>query len=317
MTRAIDIVVPLFNEEGCVDELVRRLRAQMDALSRYAWRAILVDNGSRDATWSLVQGACSDDPRFVSIRLSRNFGMDGALTAGLSLTDADAVVMMAGDLQDPPEVIPRFIEAWETGAANVYAEVQRRRGTGPVRRLTSWTFYRIANLMTGGRIPRNASDFRLLDRSLYEAVRGMRERSRFVRGLVAWAGFPTTAIPIERPPRFAGESKAYSLPMLGMAFRAIFAHSNFPLRLITLFGLLSSVVSVIALGINAFVAVFYGVPFAGFGTLVSLLLLALGVLTLMLGVIAEYVGLIYEEVKQRPNFIIRDTIGVKKRDSRE
>lgn len=310
MTRSVDIIVPLYNEERCVTELVTRLRTQMDVLSDYRWRAILVENGSRDATWPLVHQACGQDARFVGVRLSRNFGMDGALTAGLSIADGDAVVMMAGDLQDPPEVIGQFIRAWEGGASNVYAEIQKRHGTGPIRRLTSWAFYRIANLMTGGRIPRNASDFRLLDRALYQAVRDMGERSRFVRGLVAWAGFPTVAIPIERPPRFAGESKAYSLPMLGMAFRAILAHSYFPLRLITLFGLLISVVSVAALGVNAYIAVVHGVPFAGFGTLVSLILLAMGVITLMLGVIAEYISMIYEEVKQRPNFVVRETIGL-------
>lgn len=200
MTKSIDVIVPLYNEERCVNELVARMQIQMGALSEYQWRVILVENGSRDATWSLVTEACGQDARFVGVRLSRNFGMDGALTAGLSIAEGDAVVMMAGDLQDPPEVIGQFIRAWEAGASNVYAEIQRRHGTGPIRRLTSWAFYRIANLMTGGRIPRNASDFRLLDRALYRAVRDMDERSRFVRGLVAWAGFPTVAIPIERPP---------------------------------------------------------------------------------------------------------------------
>lgn len=308
--RSVDVIVPLFNEEECVDELVSRLTSVFNSVADLDWRAILVENGSTDSTWELVQTACRSDSRFVSIRLARNFHMDGGLTAGLSIASADAVVLMAGDLQDPPEVIPTFIEAWSEGIENVYAEITRRGGTGPIRRFTSWAFYRIANFMTGGRIPRNASDFRLMDRRLYESVRKMEERNRFVRGLVAWAGFTSRAIPIERPPRHGGESKAYTLPVLGMAVRAILAHSYVPLRVITVIGLVASFGATVALVVNAVVAVRLGVPFAGFGTLVSLMLLVLGILAMILGVIAEYLSLIYEEVKRRPNFIIKESLGV-------
>lgn len=309
MSGRIDIVATLYDEQDCVEELVARLSRMMSAETAHEWRVILVENGSSDATWELVQDSCSRDARFLGLRLARNFGTDGGLTAGLSVVDADAVVLMAGDLQDPPEFIPDLVAAWEQGAMNVYAEVTRRRGTGPLRRFTSWGFYRVADLMTGGRLPRNASDFRLMDRSLYEVVRAMDERNRFLRGLVAWAGFPTVGLPLERPPRFAGESKAYSLRMIGMAVRAILAHSYVPLRLMTVFGVLVSLGSVVALAVNAYIAVSRGVPFAGFGTLVSLLLLVMGTVAMMLGIMAEYLSLIYEEVKRRPNFIIAKRTG--------
>lgn len=310
MTKSVDIVIPMYNEEGCVHELARRLVAVFDEESAYTWRAICVENGSMDRTWALLQGVAAEDDRFTIVRLSRNFHMDGGLTAGLEFATADAVVFMTADLQDPPEAIPLFLREWEAGFDNVYGEVTAREGTGPVRRLNSHAFYWLAGKMTHGRMPRNASDFRLMDRKLYETVRGMDERNRFMRGLVAWAGFTSKAVPVPRPPRFAGESKAYSLPVIGLAFRALFAHSYLPLRLITVMGLICSAIAVVAFVVSAVVWFTRGVPFAGFGSIIALVLLGFGTLTLMLGVISEYLSLVYEEVKHRPNFVVRETVGL-------
>jgi dolichol-phosphate mannosyltransferase len=308
--KSIDIVIPMYNEEDCVEELARRLRLVFDGEPDYAWRAICVENGSTDRTWELLQSIAANDDRFTILRLSRNFHMDGGLTAGLEFATADAVVFMTADLQDPPEVLPTFVREWEAGYDNVYGEVTAREGTGPVRRFNSQAFYWLAGKMTQGRLPRNASDFRLMDRKLYEVVRQMDERNRFMRGLVAWAGFTSKAVPVPRPPRFGGESKAYSLPVVGLAFRALFSHSYLPLRLITMMGLLCSGIAVVAFVLLFFLWVFRGVPFAGFGSIVSLVLLGFGTLTLMLGVISEYLSLVYEEVKHRPNFIVRETVGL-------
>jgi dolichol-phosphate mannosyltransferase len=314
--RQIDVIVPAYNEEGCLDELVRRLLLMFEDEDEYDWRAVIVENGSEDLSWPILQRLCASDSRITAVRLSRNFHMDGGLTAGLDYATGDAVVFMTADLQDPPEAIPAFLREWEKGAHNVYGLVTERQGTGWLRKLNSQAFYWLANRLTAGRMPRNASDFRLMDRSLYETLRGLDERNRFMRGLVSWAGFESAAVPVPRAPRFAGESKAYSLPVFGLAVRAIFAHTYLPLRVISLGGIAFSVLAAVSFVGCAIVWFTRGVPFAGFGTLVSLALLGFGVLTVMLGTIAEYMSLIYEEVKGRPNFVVRETLGLAKDSQR-
>ena len=236
--------------------------------------------------------------------------MDGGLTAGLDYITGDACVLMTADLQDPPELIPTFLRKWEEGWENVYGVVTKRGGTGPIRRMNSVMFYWLAGKLTDGRIPRNASDFRLVDRKVYESVRLMTERNRFVRGLFAWVGFKSIGIPMERPARFGGVSNAHTFKVLYLAFKGIFAHSYKPLRLITTFGVFLSFVAFFSIVPLLFLWIFAGVPFAGFGTLVSLVLLVVGVLSLMIGILSEYVGLIYEEVKSRPNYIVSEKIGL-------
>ena len=308
--KKVSIVVPAFNEEDCIPELVRRLRQVFDAEPDYDWEVVVVENGSTDSTWEELRRVHMHDPRFKIVRLARNFRTDGGLTAGLDYIDGDACVLMTADLQDPPEMIPQFLRKWEDGYRNVYGVVSERQGTGPIRTFNSKAFYWLAGKLTDGQIPRNASDFRLLDRSAYEAVRQLQERNRFVRGLVAWVGFESIGIPMERPPRYAGESKAYSLKVIELASKGIFAHSYVPLRFITVFGVALSAIAFIAFVVFAVIWILVGVPFGGFGTIVSLVLLLFGALSFMLGIVSEYVGLIYEEVKQRPNYVVSQTLGV-------
>ena len=308
--KLISVIVPAYNEEECVDELARRLALVFDANPKYDCEAIIVENGSVDRTWELLQKIHTSDSRIKSIRLARNFRMDGGLTAGLHYAKGDAAVLMTADLQDPPELITEFIKKWEEGYENVYMVVTKRTGTGVIRTFNSKAFYWLAGKLTDDRIPKNASDFRLVDRKVYEAVRGMDERNRFVRGLFAWVGFKSIGIEAERPERFGGVSNAHSLKVIDLAFKGIFSHSYVPLKLITVTGIVLSGMSVIAMVMFAVAWVFDGVPFAGFGTLVSLVLLMFGILTFMLGLIAEYVGLIYEEVKRRPNFIVSMELGL-------
>lgn len=310
--KTIDIVIPAYNEEDCVEELVRRLSLLFDREATYKWRAIIVENGSTDKTWELLQIAAKNDERITAVRLSRNFHMDGGLTAGLDFVTADAAVFMTADLQDPPEAISDFLRVWEQGIHNVYGKVGERQGTGPLRRFNSQAYYLLANKLTGGLITRNASDFRLMDRKLYETVRNLDERNRFMRGLVAWSGFASQAVPVTRPPRFGGQSKAFSIPVFGLAVRSIFAHSYFPIRAISILGFLSSLVSVVAFLIMLTVWLTRGVPFPGFGSIMTLVLFIFGMLTLILGVLAEYIGLIYQEVKRRPNFVVQDTLNIQK-----
>ena len=308
--KTIDVIVPAYNEEDCIEELARRLKILFEKESDYGWRAIIVENGSADKTWTLLKKISKEDTRFSIVKLSRNFHMDGGLTAGLQFATADAVVFMTADLQDPPESISSFLRVWETGIHNVYGQVTKRQGTGFIRKINSQAYYFLANKFTGGRITRNASDFRLMDRKLYETLRNLDERNRFMRGLVAWAGFSSASVPVSRPPRFGGTSKAYSFLVFGLAIRSIFAHSYIPIRAISVLGFISAGMSLISFFAMTFVWLTRGVPFPGFGSIVSLVLFIFGVLALVLGVIAEYVGLIYEEVKRRPNFIVADTVNI-------
>ena len=304
--KLISLIIPAYNEEECVDELFNRLVKVFATEDKYNFEVIIVENGSIDSTWDKLQEIASKDSRFKILKLSRNFRMDGGLTAGLDFIKGDACVLMTADLQDPPELISEFLRYWEQGYENIYGVITKREGTGPIRTMNSKLFYWLAGKLTDGRIPRNASDFRLVDRKVYLAVRGMTERNRFVRGLFAWAGFNSIGVPMERPPRFGGVSNAHTLKVLDLAFKGIFAHSYKPLRLITVFGFVLSALSFISILPLFFLWLFVGVPFAGFGTLVGLFLLVFGIVSLMLGILSEYVGLIYEEEKSRPNYVVSE-----------
>jgi dolichol-phosphate mannosyltransferase len=307
--KLISIVIPAYNETACVDELALRLKAIFSSEDKYDFDCIFVENGSEDDTFLKLLAINQEDSRFKIIQLARNFRMDGGLTAGLSVVNGDACVLMTADLQDPPELIPDFIRLWESGFENIYGVVTRRDGTGWLRAMNSKMFYWLAGKLTSGRITKNASDFRLVDRKVYEAVNTMAERNRFVRGLFAWVGFKSIGVEMIRPPRFGGVSNAHTLKVLDLAFKGIFAHSNLPLRMISILGLSLSIIAVVTLFIYVGSVLIYGVPFDGFGTLVSIALGGLAITTLLLGVIGEYVGLVYEEVKQRPNYVVRSRIG--------
>lgn len=308
--KSVTVIVPAYNEELCVDELASRLKGVFDSEPGYKWKAIIVENGSTDGTWEKLQAISSRYSQFKVLRLSRNFRMDGGLTAGLEYVDSDACILMTADLQDPPEVIPSFLRKWEEGYENIYGVVQERQGISFIRKLNSRLFYKLAGRLSDGEIPENASDFRLVDRKVYETVRSMTERNRFVRGLFAWVGFKSIGVPMTRPPRFAGQSNAHSMKVLELALKGIFAHSYKPLRFISVFGLALSSISFIALIPLALIWFLVGVPFAGFGSIVALILCGLGMQALMLGIISEYLGLVYEEVKGRPNFVVSEKIGL-------
>jgi len=307
--KTISLVIPAYNEESCVDELASRLKAVFDSEMNYSWQAVIVENGSIDSTWIKLSKIAEYDPRFKIIRLSRNFKMDGGLTAGLDYISSDACILMSADLQDPPELIPTFLRKWEEGYENIYGIVSERQGTNLIRRFNSQLFYKIASKLSDGSIPKNASDFRLVDKKVYETVRRMTERNRFVRGLFAWVGFKSIGVPMIRPPRFAGVSNAHTFVVLELALKGIMANSYKPLRFISLFGLCLSLFSFLALFPMIIAWLFIGVPFAGFGTIVTLILFGIGIQSLMLGVVSEYIGLVYEEAKSRPNYVVSETKG--------
>ena len=307
--KSVTIVIPAYNEEACVDELCNRLRNIFNMEPGYKWQALIVENGSTDDTLEKLRVISEMYPQFKVLKLSRNFRMDGGITAGLEFVDSDACVLMTADLQDPPELIPAFLRKWEEGYENIYGVVEERQGTSWLRKFNSKLFYKVAGSLSDGGIPKNASDFRLVDRKVYETVRGMTERNRFVRGLFAWVGFESIGVPMKRPPRFAGVSNASSMKVVELALKGIFAHSYKPLRFISIFGLVLSSFSFLVMVGLAILWLIVGVPFAGFGSIIALILFGLGMQALMLGIVSEYLGLVYEEVKGRPNFVVSEKIG--------
>jgi dolichol-phosphate mannosyltransferase len=308
--KLVSIVTPLYNEEDNVEELARQLTAMFDENPGYDFEVIAVENGSSDATHDRLLAVRARDSRFKILRLARNFRMDGGLTAGMHYVKGDAAVIMTADLQDPPGLITEFIRKWEEGYENVFMIVAKREGTGLVRRMNSQLFYWLVNVLTGGTFPKNVSDFRLIDRKVVDVFNSMDERNRMVRGMFYWIGFRGIGVMADRPPRFAGESKADTRKVLDLAMKGIMSFSTVPLRMITWTGVALSVFSFALLIYEVIRAFTTGVPFAGFGSIMSVMLLMFGFLFTMLGVIAEYIGMIFDEVKQRPNFIVRDEIGL-------
>ena len=309
--KLISIVIPAYNEEDCVNELARQLINVMNKLKKYQFEVLIVENGSKDKTWSLLQKIAATDKRFKPIRLSRNFGMDGGVTAGLELATGDACVIMTADLQDPPELIIEFVKKWEEGFENIYMIVKKRETSGFLRRINSRMFYFVADRLTGGLIPKDVSDYRLVDRKVYESVRAMHESNRFVRGLFAWVGFKSFGISHPRPARFGGESKARLSTVLRLAKHGILSFSDVPLRFITWFGLMCSGLALGTMVVFAILRFIIGTPFAGFATIVTIVLFFFGLLSFMIGILAEYVAMIHSEVKGRPNFIIAEVINKK------
>ncbi len=310
MTRKlISFVIPAYNEEACVDALYAALASLWDRISpRYDSELVIVENGSHDTTYEKLLVIRARDPRVKIVKLARNFGADGGITAGLHYASGDAAIIMCADLEDPPETIPEFIKKWEEGYQNVYGIVQRRQGTW-LRKLNSKLFYYVINKMTGGIIPRAVSDFRLIDRKVYETVNRMGERTRMLRGIIAWTGFRSTGVPFNRGNRVGGESKASTRVVLKLALRGIMAFSYIPLKIATVLGVVLSLVSFVAMTVYIVKFIFFGVPFDGFGTIVSIILMLFGFLFIILGIMSEYIGMIFEESKGRPNFIVDEALG--------
>ena len=311
MTRKlISFVIPAYNEEDCVDKLYAALSILFEQLAeKYDCEAVIVENGSHDRTYELLLAIHAKDARFKVLKLARNFGADGGITAGLHYANGDAAVIMCADLEDPTEVVPEFIKKWEEGFQNVYGIIRRRQGTW-LRRMNSKAFYWVINKMTGGLIPRSVSDFRLIDRKVYKTVNLMNERTRMLRGIIAWSGYKSIGVEFNRGNRVGGESKANTALVLKLAIRGILSFSYIPLKIATFMGAVLSLISFVALVVYTVKFIFYGVPFDGFGTIVCLILLLFGFLFTILGIMSEYIGMIFEETKGRPNFIVEDMVGL-------
>jgi len=306
----LDIITSAYNEEDCLPELFRRISDVMTAESNYEYRLIVIDNGSIDQTWDLICNESEKNIKVVGIRMSRNFSLDSAFTCGLDYATADVAIIMTSDLQDPPEAIPQFLRKFEEGYDQVLAKILKRESVPLLRRILSKIFYKLANAMTSGMLPESVSDFRLVNKRTYTAIRRLRESHRFLRGIGAWVGFKTSQIEIERPPRFAGESKWLGMSffrVVGVASKSILAYSAQPLAWVSFLGLSMSVLSIFSLFLLIIFWVVFGVPFAGFGSLIGVMVLGFSLTMFAIGILAQYLGLIYEEVKQRPLYLVTET----------
>jgi glycosyltransferase involved in cell wall biosynthesis len=296
------VVAPVYNEEELVERFVRRACA---AVADYTFELVLVNDGSTDATPELLDRMAAEDPRVRVIHLSRNFGHQAALTAGLEHAVGDVVAMIDADLQDPPELIPTMVARWEAGADVVYAVRRQREGETAFKLATASFFYKLFDKLAQVDLEPNSGDFRLLDRRALDALLTMTERSRFLRGMTVWVGFTQTAVPYERDARHAGETKYTLRKMLRFSLDAIASFSHLPLQLATYVGLLSAGLAFVAIPVVVGLH-FAGSYLPGFGSLTIAILLLGGIQLIALGVIGEYVGRIYDEVKHRPLYIVRD-----------
>ena len=302
------IVVPIFNEEAIIPELHRRLSAMLDGLDGPS-ELILVNDGSRDRSIELMRDIAARDPRVKVLSFSRNFGHQMAITAGIDHAAGEAVVVIDADLQDPPEVIPDLIKAWQNGAELVYAQRSERKGETLFKKFTASFFYRLITSMTDLKIPVDTGDFRLMDRKVVEALKAVREHHRFMRGLSIWVGFKQAGVQYVRQERFAGETKYPLKKMVRFATDGITSFSYVPLQLATTAGFIFAGVALVSIPVVAILRLLGNNFFGGQATTLIAVLLLGGVQLIFLGILGEYLGRIYDEVKKRPLYIVSEKLG--------
>jgi dolichol-phosphate mannosyltransferase len=301
----ISVVVPVFNEEETIGLLIERLVTVLNGITK-RYEVVFVNDGSSDRTYELLIERAAANSNLRIVDLSRNFGHQTAVAAGLTFASGDAVMVMDGDLQDPPELIPSFVQKWREGYQVVYA-VRTERKENVFKRGAYKMFYRMLHRLADIEIPLDSGDFGLMDRRVVDAINAMPERNRFVRGLRSWVGFRQVGLPYSRDARYAGDSKYSLSKLMKLAFDGLLSFSTAPLKIATGIGFIVSFFSFI--GILFYLYLFFTTPrVPGFTTLIIILLFIGGVQLITVGILGEYVGRIYEESKHRPMFVVRETI---------
>jgi glycosyltransferase involved in cell wall biosynthesis len=307
----LSVVVPVKNEEQGIVPFVTRVSAILDGVAGdEGWEILFVDDGSTDATLAAIAAANMREPRVRAVSLSRNFGKEAALSAGLDHARGSAVIPMDVDMQDPPEVLPEMVAKWRDGYEMVFGVRRCRDSDGWAKRVTAGLYYRAHNAVSADKIPENAGDFRLLDRKVVEVIRALPERNRFMKGLFAWAGFRQAAVEYDRTEREIGTTKFNYWKLWTLALDGITSASTVPLRIWSYVG---AGVALFAMAYAGFIAVrtaFYGISVPGYASIMVSVLFLGGIQLISLGVLGEYVGRILTETKQRPLYVVRDTIGV-------
>lgn len=314
--QTVSVVVPCFNEEAVLPELFKRL-SKAAATWGMDYEIICVDDGSRDDTWKLLKEQHAADPRWRGLSFARNFGHQTAVSAGLYCAMGDAVVVIDADLQDPPEELCRFFEKWRQGYDVVYA-IRQNRKEGVLKKICYWSFYRLMAGIASFDVPLDSGDFCLMNRRVVDIIKQMPERNRFVRGLRAWTGFKQIGIAYERPARAAGETKYGFRKLFKLAWDGLFSFSTVPLVLVSYLGLFISTIAALGIVFTLAQRLFAGwfeklglAPVPGYATTVISVLFLGGVQLLCLGILGEYIGRIYEEVKRRPMWVVREQHGIR------
>ena len=306
MQPVFSVIVPCYNEEEVIRETHKRLTKTMREMGE-PYEILYVDDGSRDDTAEILRELSDEDKNVRAILFARNAGHQSAVTAGLDYATGDAIVIIDADLQDPPEVIPLMAEKWRNGAQVVFGQRKKRDGETAFKKITASVYYKILAWMTGGMVPRDTGDFRLVDRKAADVIRGMPEHNRFLRGMFAWAGFKQEAVLYDRDKRFAGTTEYTLKKMLKLAADGIFSFSMKPLKFITLLGLgflgISGLIFLILL-----IALIFGGG-SGLWWLAMLMLLCTGCVLSALGIVGEYIARIYDESRGRPLYIVTEAIG--------
>lgn len=301
----LSVVVPAYNEQEVLPEFHRRLSAVFDGLDMDA-EVVYVNDGSRDETLTVLNRLRGVDPRVAIVDLSRNFGKEIAMAAGLDHAKGDAVVVIDADLQDPPELIPEFIKYWREGFDTVYAKRTEREGESFIKKATASAFYRVIQRMSRVRIPEDTGDFRLLSRRAVDALGQMKEQHRFMKGLFAWIGFPQKALPYKRDPRYAGETKWNYWKLWNFAIEGITSFSIAPLKVATYAGVMIAFAAFLYAVFIIYKTLMFGESVAGYPSLMVTVLFLGGIQLIGLGIIGEYVGRMFDETKKRPLYLIQE-----------
>lgn len=309
----ISVVAPLYNEQENIDALFRRLLAVLEALNT-SYDVICVNDGSRDNTLKNLVEYHQRYPQIKVVNLSRNFGKDTAMSAGIDYSQGMAVIPIDADLQDPPELIAEMIEKWHEGYDVVYASRLVRIGESWFKRFSAEGFYQVINKLSRVSIPPNTGDFRLIDRRVVESIKKMPERQRFMKGIFAWVGYKQTSILFDREPRYQGQTKWNYWKLWDFAIDGITSFSFLPLKVWTYVGLIIALVSLVYASFLILRTIIFGIDVPGYASLMVAVLFLGGIQLLTLGIIGEYIGRVYEEVKGRPLYLVRDCYGFENRE---
>lgn len=309
--KTITILIPCYNEENSIDVLYEHLEKVIAQLTEYEFRILLVNDGSKDDTLAKLQELHTRDSSVSYVSLSRNFGKESAMLAGLDYAEGDAVILMDADLQDPPELIPQMLREWENGYDDVYARRRTRAGETWFKKASANFYYKILRRFADIDIPADVGDFRLLDRQAVNALCSLREKQRYTKGLFCWIGYNKKELIFDRDPRAFGKTKMSFFKLFGLAVDGITSFSVAPLRVASVLGLLISTVAFVYLLFVVGKTLLYGDPVAGYPSMISIILFMGGIQLVVLGIIGEYIGRIFYEAKNRPDYLVSEYNGKK------
>ena len=309
--KKVSVVIPMYYEEEVANECYNRMKKVLESIENYDYELVFVNDGSKDKTLSILEEIARKDEKAKVISFSRNFGHQAAVTAGLKFVTGDAIVIIDADLQDPPELIPEMLKLWEDGNEVIYGKRKTREGESHFKLFTAKMFYKTLNALSDVEIPKDTGDFRLVDRKVVDTINQLPEHNKFLRGLFSWVGYKQTAYEYERKERFAGKTKYPLKKMLKLASDGIIGFSTKPLKLVGILGMLSILISFIVLIYSIISYIFkLNTLTAGWTSIMVAITFFAGVQLLSIWIMSEYIGRIYDETKQRPQYIIDKKINI-------